>query len=142
MKVNDQIDSFDWLGVKKNEPYAAFTNASCNSKLPWPDDLKNAEAGQVNAFFRWKNISDSAEKLEMSLFLASAADLKTKFTVPTEATADVTPRRLQHFQIKPGSAFKWTFGTAKGEGKADAHGLITIAGLKISSAPVTLKISN
>ena len=45
MKVNDLIDSFDWLGVKKNEPYAAFTNASSNSKLPWPDDLKNAASG-------------------------------------------------------------------------------------------------
>ena len=142
MKVNDLIDSFDWLGVKKNEPYAAFTNASCNSKLPWPDDLKTSAPGQVNAFFRWKNISDSAAKIEMSLFLVSAADLKTNFEIPKNATADVTLRRLQHFQLKPGGAIKWTFGTAKGEGKADPKGLITIAGLKVTSEPATLTISN
>ena len=141
MKVNDLIDSFDWLGVKKNEPYAAFTNASGNSKLPWPDDLKDAAPGQVNAFFRWKNISDTADKSAMSLFLVSAADLKTKFEIPKEASADVTLRRLQNFQLKPGDVFKWTFGTAKGEGKADAQGLITIAGLKITSEPATLGIS-
>ncbi|HQZ66084.1 MAG TPA: prolyl oligopeptidase family serine peptidase, partial [Planctomycetaceae bacterium] len=58
-KVNDLIDSLDWLNIKKNEAYAVFTNATCNSILPWPDDLKNLAAGQVNAFFRWQNISDS-----------------------------------------------------------------------------------
>ena len=141
MTVNDLIDSFDWLGVKKNEPYAAFTNASNNSKLPWPDDLKDAAAGQVNAFFRWKNISDAADKVEMSLFLVSATALKTKFEIPKEAGADVTLRRLQNFQLKPGAPFTWTFGAAKGEGKADEQGIITITGLKIASEPATLSIS-
>lgn len=69
MKVNDLIDSFDWLSIKKNEAYAVFTNATSNSKLPWPDDLKSTAAGQVNAFFRWKNLGDSPEKIEMALIL-------------------------------------------------------------------------
>lgn len=139
--VNDLIDSFDWLAVKKNEAYAVFTNASNNSKLPWPDDLKNSAPGQVNAFFRWKNISDASGKLEMSLFLVSAAELKTKFEIPKKASADVTLRRLQNFQLKPSDAFKWTFGAAKGEGKADAQGLITIPALKMSAEPATLSIN-
>ena len=140
-KVNDLIDSLDWLNIKKNEPYAAFTDATGNSKLPWPDDMKSAEAGQVNAFFRWKNISDTADKAEMSLFLVSAADLKTKFEIPKEASADVTLRRLQNFQTKPGASFQWTFGLAKGDGKADAQGLITVPRLKLTSEPATLRIS-
>jgi predicted esterase len=130
MKVNDLIDSFDWLALKKNEPYVAFTNASNNSKLPWPDDLKDATPGQ-----------DSAEKVSLSLLLVSAADLNTKFEIPPEASADATLRRLQNFQLKPGDPFKWTFGAAKGEGKADAQGLITIAGLKITGEPATLGIT-
>ncbi len=141
MKVNDLIDSFDWLGVKKNEPYAAFTNASGNTKLPWPDDLKNTAPGQVNAFFRWKNISDTADKIDLSLHLVSATELKTSFEIPKAATADVTLRRLQHFQLQPGASFRWTFGAAKGEGRADTHGLITVAGLKITGEPVTLSVS-
>ncbi len=140
-KVNDLIDSLDWLNIKKNEPYAAFTDATGNSKLPWPDDMKSAEAGQVNAFFRWKNISDTADKAEMSLFLVSGADLKTKFEIPKEASADVTLRRLQNFQTKPGASFQWTFGPAKGDGKADAQGLITVPRLKLTSEPATLRIS-
>jgi predicted esterase len=141
MKVNDLIDSFDWLSVKKNEAYAVFTNASSNSKLPWPDDVKSTAAGQVNAFFRWKTLSDSADKLEMSLFLVNASDLKTQFEISKAATADVTLRRLQSFRLKPGAVFHWTFGTAKGEGQADAHGLITIPALKLTAEPVTLTVT-
>ena len=58
-KVNDLTNSFDWLNVRKNEAYPVFTDATSNNKLPWPDDLKSAAAGQVNAFFRWKCLSDT-----------------------------------------------------------------------------------
>jgi hypothetical protein len=141
MKVNDLINSFDWLDIKKNEPYVAFTNASDNSTLPWPDDLKNTASGQVNAFFRWKNVGDTAKNVALTLFLVSPADLNTKFEIPKEATADVTLRRLQNFQLQPGAPFQWTFGAAKGEGKADAQGLVTIPGLKITSEPTPLGIT-
>ena len=141
MKVNDLIDSFDWLSIKKNEAYAVFTNATSNSQLPWPDDLKSTSAGQVNAFFRWKNLSDSASKFEMSLFLVNAADLKSQFEIPNEASADVTLRRLQSFRLRPGDSFRWTFGTAKGAGTADGQGLVTIPALKMSAEPATLTVT-
>jgi predicted esterase len=141
MKVNDLIDSFDWLSIKKNEAYAVFTNAISNSKLPWPNDLKSTAAGQVNAYFRWRNISDSAERCELSLFLVTAADVKTQFEIPKEASADVTLRRLQSFRLKPGDTFQWTFGTAKGEGKADSQGLVTIPALKMTAELKTLTLT-
>ena len=140
-KVNDLIDSFDWLDVKKNEAYAVFTNATCNSTLPWPDDLKSMAAGQVNAFFRWKNISDSAEKFEISLKLVNSTDLKTQFEIPKEANADVTLRRAQNFRMKPGGTFYWTFGTIKGDGQADAEGMVTLPALKMTSAPTVLSLT-
>lgn len=141
MKVNDLIDSFDWLTIKKNQPYAVFTNASCNSPMPWPNDLKSKTAGQVNAFFRWTNTSASPDKLEVSLYLVNPAALTTKFDIPKEARADVTLRRTQSFQLKPNQAFHWTFGDAKGAGQADAQGLVTIPTLKITSAPTTLTVT-
>lgn len=64
MKVNDLINSFDWLNVKKNEAYPVFTNASTNDPLPWPDQLTDKNSGQVNAFFRWKAISDTPQAME------------------------------------------------------------------------------
>ena len=140
LKVNDLVNSFDWLGVKKNKAYPAFTNASTNDPLPWPDRLADKKSGQVNAFFRWKNLADAADVVEMKLFLARAEDLKSSFTVPTEATADVSLRRVQKLKVAPGAAVFWTFGAAKGEARADAQGCVTITGLKITAEPTTLSV--
>lgn len=140
LKVNDLIDSFDWLSVKKNEAYPVFTNSSGNGKLPWPDRLKEKDSGQVNAFFRWKNISDSKDKLELSLFLTTAEDLKTTFEIPKEATADVSLRRVQNLSVQPGESLKWSFGAATGDVQADAEGVVTLPQLKISGKPETLTI--
>ncbi|MBL7219765.1 MAG: hypothetical protein ISS69_06615 [Phycisphaerae bacterium] len=141
MKVNDLINSFDWLGVRKNEAYAVFTNASGNSKLPWPDNLSDQAPGQINAFFRWKNIADTKDNLAMSIFLLSAKELKTSFEIPKEATADVSLRRVQNLKARPGEAFKWTFGAANGSVKTDPAGLITIRSLKITADPATLTVN-
>jgi hypothetical protein len=140
-KVNDMINSFDWLNVKKNEAYPVFANASSNNRIPWPDDLTSKAAGQINAFFRWKIISDTKNKLQVSLFLVTPEALKTTFEIPREATADVSLRRIQDMRVKPGQTFKWTFGTAEGKGKTDAGGLITIPGLKIVAEATTLTVS-
>lgn len=140
-KVNDLVNSFDWLNVRKNEAYPVFANASNNDKLPWPEDLGSKTAGQVNAFFRWKNITDTKSKLQMSLFLVAPADLKTTFQIPGAVVADVSLRRIQNLPTKPGGKFNWTFGTAKGNGVADASGLITIPQLKITADPATLTVS-
>jgi len=140
MKVNDLINSFDWLSVRKNQAYAVFTNASCNSKPPWPDNRSEKAPGQINAFFRWKNIADTKDKLEMSIFLVTPKDLKTSFEIPKSATADVSLRRIQNLRIKPGESFKWTFGSASGNVRADAAGLITVKGLKITAERVTLTV--
>ena len=142
-KVNDLVNSFDWLSVKKNEAYPVFANSDSNSKLPWPDVKAEmpAVSGQINAFYRWKNISDMTDKLEMSLFLVSAKELKTSFKIPEVSTADVSIRRLQNLKIKPGETFQWAYGDAKGVGKADAEGVITIPALKVAAQSTTLTIS-
>lgn len=139
-KVNDLINSFDWLSVRKNEMYPVFTGASTNDELPWPDKLGDKKAGQINAFFRWKNVKDTPEGIETTLFLVKASDLKTTFTIPKEATADVSLRRLQMLRVLPGSTVSWTFGTANGEIKADATGCVTIPRLKITSEPTSLSV--
>ncbi len=141
LKANDLVDSFDWLAVRKNESYPVFTNASTNDALPWPDRLTEKKAGQINAFFRWKTGIDTPAAVETQLFLLKAADLKTTFTVPTEATADVTLRRLQRFRVAPGAAVRWTFGTATGEATADATGCVTVPRLRVTAEPTTLRVS-
>ncbi len=139
-KVNDLASSFDWLEVRKNEAYPVFANATSNSKLPWPGDLKSTASGQVNAFFRWKTVRDTGDRIEMLLLLVTPAELKTTFEIPRESTADVSLRRIQQRPVPPGGAFRWTFGTDKGEGKADVHGVITIPRLSITAQPKTLTV--
>jgi predicted esterase len=140
-KVNDLINSFDWLSVKKNEAYPVFTNASTNDALPWPDDLKSEKPGQINAFFRWKNVSETKETAEVSLFLVKSSELKTKFEIPQEATADVSLRRLQSLRIAPQQKVKWSFGSVNGTAAADAEGCVTVPKLKVTAEPVSLKVS-
>jgi len=140
-QVNDLINSFDWLGLKKNEAYPVFANASSNDKIPWPDDLTTKTAGQINGFFRWSSLHDTRGQVQLSLFLVTPATLKTTFPIPTEATTDVSLRRIQNLRITPGDSFKWTFGAAQGQGKADAGGLVTIPGLKITSEPTRLTVT-
>jgi len=140
-KVNDLINSFDWLEVSKSEAYPVFTNASTNDKLPWPNDVKSKAPGQINAFFRWKNLNDKDDQFELSLFLVTREKLKTTFDIPGSSTADVSLRRVQNLRMKPGGTFKWSFGKASGQGKAAADGLITIPGLEITARPTTLTVS-
>jgi pimeloyl-ACP methyl ester carboxylesterase len=140
MKVNDLINSFDWLSIRRNEAYPAFTNASNNDPLPWPDRLTEKKSGQVNAFFRWKLVRDTPDALEMSLFLIQPSELKTTFSIPSSATADVTLRRLQMLKVAPGETVRWAFRADKGEVKADAAGCITLPALNITADPATLSI--
>ncbi len=141
MKVNDLINSFDWLGVKKNEAYPVFTNASTNDPLPWPNHLADKRAGQINAFFRWKNVRDTPDTFETTLFLVKPTEIKTRFRIPTEATADVSLRRLQKLRIAPGAMVRWTFGASRGKAQADASGCVTLPRLKITAEATTLRVS-
>jgi hypothetical protein len=42
--------------------------------------------------------------------------------------------------VTPGATVYWTFGTAKGEAKADAQGVVTIPRLKLTAEPTTLSV--
>jgi dienelactone hydrolase len=139
-KSCDLFDTFDWLAVRKDEHYPAFTDASTNDPLPWPDKLNDKKPGQVNAFFRWKAVGDTPAGVETELRLATAAELKTAQPVPAEATADVTLRRLQRFRVAPGTVVLWTYGRTAGDAKADAAGVVTIPRLRITADPTTLRV--
>ena len=76
----------------------------------------------------------------MSLFLVKPAELKTRFPIPAEATADVSLRRLQTLRVAPGETVRWTLGKASGEARADATRCITVPKLKITAEPSTLRV--
>lgn len=142
---NDLAFSFPWLEIKQNEAYPVFTDASSDSKAPWLVTEGADATGQINAFFRWKNISDTAAAFSMELRLLAPSDVKSTIAFPTESTADVTLRRLQKFAVAAGKNCTWEFTRggatiAKGNVQADANGLITIPRLAISQTPTVLTV--
>ena len=163
---NDLVQKFDWLSIRRDAAYPVFTHASCDDRLPWPfktwkphtcwfsgwkGDIDRAEmaiaegtspVGQINGFFRWRNIRDDGERLEMELRIAPPEELETRHFAPPEAAlADVTVRRVQSPVLAAAPRVRWSFGPASGIAVRDAHGALTIPNLGITRAPRNLVLS-
>ncbi|MCQ2456916.1 MAG: hypothetical protein MJ096_06130 [Clostridia bacterium] len=136
----DIVHAFDIGSVKLHEAYPAFTDATTDDVLPWPETMNHStESGQVNAFFRWKVIADTEDCFEIELRLLAQDEYESRLTFPKESTADVTIRRLQKFAFSEGDEVSFTFGDKSGKVKlADS---LTIPGLTVTTAPKVLKIS-
>jgi hypothetical protein len=143
-RKNDLVGSFDIFDVDLKSPYVAFTHASTDEPLPWPEGFmaKNelgTSSGQRNAYFRWKNVADNEDRFEVELRLITDKDWTTKiFTLPAESVADVTPRRIQSFSINAGEKVAWEYAGKTGTAVADATGHVTIPQLSISTESRTL----
>ena len=147
---NDLVGSFNIFDIKLNEPYVAFSSASCNDPMPWPDGyLKNKKhplgtsSGQRNAYFRWANVKDCADSFEVDLRLITQSDWKSsRFKFPKAAKADITPRRVTNFSINANERIAWEYGEKKGEVVADKTGHVTIAQLEMTPVPIRLVLKH
>lgn len=128
----DLVHCFDALSVRLNEAYPAFTNASCDDVIPWPDRLDDEKPGQVNAFFRWRSLADTPERFEMALRLMRPDEWKTTYPVPESANADVTLRRIQRFAVAPDQTLLCTFGAQQFTVTADKNGVVTLPNLTLT----------
>ena len=135
---NDLVHTFDWLSLRRKQAYPVFTNAASDNPNPWEHPETAETSGQVNAFFRWRNLSDRKDSFAMKIFID--AGIKTSFQIPMQTSADVTMRRMQKFQLTPNEAVAWTFGGQQGVAKADGHGLLTLPKLLISRTENVLKL--
>jgi predicted esterase len=137
--------AFPWLEIRRNEAYPVLAHASCDQHSPWSNAPEGFdEAGQMNAWFRWKNIRDTPASFAMQIWLAQPKTIHP-ITAPETATADITLRRLQQFKPQPGVAYRWQWtrdgkSLASGRISPDAARLLTIPGATITTAPVELSI--
>ncbi len=139
-KYNDLIHSLDIGSIRLYDPYPVFTDASTDDPVPWPDSRGSDASGQVNGFFRWRNVSDAADSFEIELRLLRQSEWESRVTFPESSVADVSVRRRQKFLLGPGEKFAWEFGGRKGEGAADEEGLPTVPRLEITKTPKILKL--
>ncbi|MEX0704854.1 MAG: hypothetical protein WD069_22335 [Planctomycetales bacterium] len=109
--------------------YPAFGHSSIDSDLGNGDAKVGDLVGGVNLGFDWSDVVDEADRWSIKLSNALCE---------ADMTVDVTPRRAQKFQAKPGDKFRWT-NSAGGEGTvtADQWGLVTIAKATIQPGEAT-----
>ena len=147
-KFNAAVYEFPWLAIRKDEAYPVFTGTSTDNTFPGCGNLKAPDQqGQINGYFRWKNITDTPRSFVMELRLVKQTELKRPIETPALATADVTLRRLQQFHVQPGKTYQWQMVTdnqrpiQSGTVTTDADGLLTIRQLKITDTPGQLQIA-
>ena len=98
-------------------------------------------SGQVNAFFRWRNVRDDDGGFSMELRVASAEELGTRhFSPPEKVVADVTIWRIQSPRLRDATRVRWRFGEKSGEAVRDAHGALTIPRLELARSPKALDL--
>jgi hypothetical protein len=113
----------------RNRSYPALGNSSLDNKMGNGDAKDGDVEGGINLGFRWNSVGDEVDRWSVRL----ANEL-----VKDEMTVDVTPRRCQKFQAKPGERFKFTTSTGgEGEVTADKAGLLTLERVKIRAGVET-----
>lgn len=140
-KYNDLIHSIPAREMRKCDAYPVFTDASTDDIIPWLDRENAPDSGQVNGFFHWKVVSDTAEALEMKLWLLSPDEWQTRVTLPEKSVADILIRRMQNFKLSGGEEFNWSFGGQSGTSKADSTGHPSIERICVTQTPQILKIT-
>ena len=144
--ANTAVHEFPWLSIRRNEAYPVFTGASADHKYPgFKNKTADDQKGQINGYFRWKNITDTPESFVMELRLVGKKELTKPIELVNEATADITPRRLQKFRIAKSKKYNWRMTRdgktlQSGEVAVGADGLLTIPKVKITRAAARLSI--
>jgi hypothetical protein len=140
-KTHRAAYEFPWLAIRKNEAYPVFTDATTDQSYPGSNPPRPDADGQINAFFRWQNVTDAPNEFALDLRLVTKADLSKPASLPTQSTADVTLRRLQKFKVQADKTYVWSFGADHmGEVRPDPAGLLTVPRLDISDKPKRLTI--
>ncbi len=145
-KANPAVYEYPWLSIRRNEAYPVFSNATTDNRYPGFNNCTAPDQnGQINGYFRWKNIEDTTKAFVMELRLLRKDELRTPIEIPRESVANVTLRRLQKFAVKPETGYKWSMMLAEkalqsGKVTTDSSGVLTIPAVTVSDVPLCLKI--
>jgi len=124
-------DAKDWPNhleqYRLDQAYPAFSNCSDNRNYGNGDPKEGDLIGWINRGLGWSALEDTATGLALTVTAAYP-----EITYPI--TVDVTPRRLQAFQVKPGETLQATVGDQKLAVTVGADGRFTIPGVVIADA--------
>jgi predicted esterase len=144
--VNSSVYDFPWREIVKNEAYPVFGNTNSDQVYPGFKGKGKDQAGQINGYFRWKNLEDKKERFSMELRLVRQDELGKPAAIPKQAIAAVTLRRLQNFKTTADTSYAWRMSRKgkqlqAGTQVANKDGLLTLPKV-IIGAPATLEITS
>lgn len=135
------------LRAVKSETVPGLSHVSLNPSLTPPvQGLYNHQILWSASWDAWDGAPvDEAERWRVSLCTTDPA--QNRCGTGEAAKVDVTPRRLQRFQVKPGGEYAWQLKAVKtnnllGSGKvtASAEGLITVPQVEIPTDGIRLEL--
>ena len=143
--VNSAVYDFPWREIVKNEAYPVFGNTDSDQIYPGFKGKGKDQNGQINGYFRWKNMEDIKDRFSMELRLVRQDELGKPAAIPKQAIVAVTLRRLQNFKTKAGMSYAWKMSRQgkqlqAGTQVANKNGLLTLPKVVIG-APATLEIT-
>jgi len=103
-----------------NQSYIAFSNGSLDDDPGDGGKTNGTINGFMNRGLDFEVVADEADRYEVVVKSATLA-----------ATADVTPRRVQAFKVKPGEPLRVMVGGQERTVTVDAAGLMTVAAVAI-----------
>ena len=137
-EMPQEFFEIDLRKLRRDESYPVISLASTNSN-PGKSPEDGDPFGQLNGRFQWRDIVDRPNEYEVTIEPLNNRQLT--------ATANVTPRRLQRFNVKPGGKYAYEnidLGSGKrvqkGIIKPDKHNLLTVRRFMIGSKGNRLKI--
>ena len=146
-EINPAVYDFPWLTIRKNEAYPVFARATTDQHYPGLNNSREPDQrGQINGYFRWKNLQEVDDRLEMELRLVRKEELPHPFDPPAAAEADLTLRRIQRFVVKAGRSYEWRMmagSKALQSGKivVGADGLLSVPKIRIAKEPTVFSLT-
>lgn len=136
----EPLTNFNYLyRFRTDLSFPALSNASSDQNPGNGLKADGDSVGTINGFIEWdSSIVDEENAWRVTL---RVRDLESRYGLvqaPDLITVDVTPRRLQRFQVVPNSEYLWTVRRASdgtiaqtGAALSDARGLLTLTGVNV-----------
>lgn len=138
-------NNFDLLRYRNNESYPAFSFCSLNEDPGNGAATNGAPIGSINGFLDWAPASIDIETAwEIPLCMHALETTDMVISAPDSCTVDVTPRRLQQFEVPNNTKLYWrtthTGAIIQSDSFIYNSGPIVIPGVKIFPDTIVLRV--
>ncbi len=127
--------------LRSNESIIAVSHATSDQEPGNGTLVSGDSTGQMGAFIAWSGpVVDLPDRWSMSLRVRSLRTRDGILTPPLVVYADITPRRLQHFQVRAGASYLVSLTDPDGKTTSDVL-KAGEQGLTVTRVPIRTRAS-